>query len=241
MQRKPVVEHHAEHGAGHADAAPRPREAPQELRARSQAFNSCLTAVRQRHGSGPAFAQRDRGFDGEAGAVAPIHALFDGFEGGAGGDGQRDDEQDDGNARQSHAEAWMGAQQDGKAFDADFSVHGEPDGSGGGGMTATAALAQQLAQQVGDRLIEAVRMSLRGEKMMVRVPLGEGLLAGSDAVLTRDDGQVTVRVRAGTDAARNRLAAGRETLRKRLAAAMPDCLVSVEVTKGGGDERTEYA
>jgi len=241
MQRKPVVEHHAEHVAGHADAAPRPREASHELRARSQAFNSCLTAVRQRHGSGAAFAQRDRLFDGGAGAAAPMHALFDGFEGDAGGGGQQDSEQDDGNPGQSHADAWMGAQQDAKAFDAGFGLPGEPDVAGGGALSATAALAQQLAQQVGDRLIEAVRMSLRGEKMMVRVPLGEGLLAGSDAVLTRENGQVTVRVRAGTDEARRRLAAGTEALRKRLAGAMPDCLVSVEVTKGGGDERTEYA
>ena len=241
MQRKPVVEHHAEHGAGHTDAAQRPREASHELRARSQAFNSCLTAVRQRHGSGAAFAQRDRGFDGEAGAVVPMHALFDGFEGGADGGGQQDGEPDDGNEGQSHADAWMGAQQDAKAFDAGFGLPGEPDVAGGGALSATAALAQQLAQQVGDRLIEAVRMSLRGEKMMVRVPLGEGLLAGSDAVLTRENGQVTVRVRAGTDEARRRLAAGTEALRKRLAGAMPDCLVSVEVTQGGGDERTEYA
>lgn len=241
MQRKPAVEHHAEHVAGHADAAARAREAPHELHARAQAFTSCLSAVRQRHGSGAAFAQRERSFDGEAGAGSPLHALFDGFESGAGGGGTQDDGQDDGNEAQSRADAWMGAQQDAKAFDADFGMPGEPEVAGSGAMTATAALAQQLAQQVGDRLIEAVRMSLRGEKMMVRVPLGDGLLAGSDAVLTRENGQVTVRVRAGTDEARKRLAAGTETLRKRLAGAMPDCLVSVEVTQDGGDERTEYA
>lgn len=243
MQRKHLVGRHRAYAA----AAQSPDHDLAELRARQKAFASCLVTVRIRGGAvlTDASRQRNEQGDGELAFARAIDALYKGRYDGDAGDMRGDDS----DANHDGRDGGRGCAEAGARFDVPesplvphcpdvaWACHGETQT----GAAAGTPIADPIVNQACGHLLEAVRVNIGLARLTVRVPLGDGPLSGTDAVLTCEGNQLTVQIRVASGEMRRRLASYTQALRRRLAGAAPDRLVMVEVSEGGVDERTEYS